>query len=610
MESKGHYMITLVPFYRDVALEQEPQELLDNAKIFDYRRALTAMLASYSVTNPNNDYIISTDLLTQLPGVPEYRCHRTNLANYNLMQSLVMANTAFVSTHVGQFLLCGVDHVFAKPIDIMFEGDDFDVGIMYYDQRVNNTAVLVDTSRTKKHGLVADFFRHRERLFHKLPEQQKSWDGDQVTLRKALTEWGFSSLHPIHLVDRVFESNGLRVKFWWYDKRYVGGARKFRPRYDPNWCMVDFKGARRKQWFMDVCQEVMSRAETADAARPGGTRLRGVAVQGPWDNANPLPALPNFEYRHEAEMKTSPPPDFWVIWNNLSNNRNSTFPQAYDMIRHSGKPWIVGEVPIFRARGSVDKQQRYYRWSWLSYFYNVGVHWHEESPRARWQTLQSDLGIKILPWQPRGDNIMFVMQKPRDNSMHALRLHWGSFAAMLIETIYKIREHSDRPIVVRLHPNNHAQQMKFLAPVMQKFPDITISKHSLEDDVNWSKGADSLERDLDEAWAVVGGNSNVLVESACHGIPTWCLHETAMAWPVSQQGFNRLEQPDLDINRAQWLWNIAYTQWRYDEVIMGLPWQHLASLYEQAVAKLNDPFIKGAYWPIISRKHGVFDAKR
>ena len=603
-------MITLVPFYRDLPLSMEGQELNNNAKVFDYRRALAAMLSSFAATNAHNDFVVSTDLVTQFSDIPEYQCHRTNLANHNLMQSLVMANTAFVASHVGRFLLCGVDHVFAKPIDVMFEGDDFDIGIMYFDQRVNNTAVLVDTSHTKKHGLVTDFFRHRERLYHRLPDDQKRWDGDQVTLRKALTEWGFPSLHPIHLVDRTFESNGLRVKFWWYDKRFVGGARKFRPRYDPDWCMIDFKGAQRKQWFMDVYQDVMRHAKTAMDARPGEKPLRGVALQGPWVNDNPLPLLPNFEKRTLAAQQTSPLPDFWVIWQNLSNNRNSICPEAYDMIRHSGLPWIVGEVPIFRKQGVVDQNERYYRWSWLSYFHNAGIHYHEQSPRDRWLSLQRDLDIKVCAWQPRGDNILFVMQKPRDNSMQALRLHWGTFENMLTETVHNIKKYSDRPIVIRLHPNNHAAQMKYLAPVMQKFPDLQISKHSIEDDVNWNKGDNSLERDLDEAWAVVGGNSNVLVESACLGVPTYCLHETAMAWPVSQPGLHCIEQPNLDISRTQWLWNMSYTQWRHDEVLMGLPWRHLASLYDTAVAKLNDPFIQGAYWPIISRKHGVFDAKR
>lgn len=603
-------MITLVPFYRDLQMGQEGRQLLENAKIFDYRRALTAMINSFAVTNPNNDYIISTDDLTSLPDFDEQRIHRTNLGNYNLMQSLVMANTKFVTTHVGRFLLCGADHVFAKPVDIMFEGEDFDIGIMYFDQRVNNTAVLVDTSRTKKHGLVTDFFRLRERLYHRLPNDQKSWDGDQVTLRMALTEWGFPTLHPIHLVNRVFESNGLRVKFWWYDKRWVGGARKFKPRYDPDWRMIDFKGAQRKQWFWPVYEEVMNAARRVTAGAAGSAPRRGVALSGPWVSSNPLPALPNFEHRTMAEVQGMPSPDFWVIWNNVTNNRNSACPDAYDIIRQSKRPWIVGEVPIFRAKDAVDRQDRYYRWSWLSYFYNSGVHFHDESPRHRWLSLQQDLKITVCPWQPRGDNILFVMQKPRDNSMQALRLHWGSFENFMTETIYSIKKYSNRPIVVRLHPNNHAQQMNYLAPVLERFPDLRISEHSLEDDVNWHQGHGGLERDLDQAWAVVGGNSNVLVESACHGVPTYCLHETAMAWPVSQAGLHMLEQPDLNISRTQWLWNMAYTQWRHDEVIMGLPWQHLAGLYDRAVAKLNDPFIKGAYWPNISRKHGGFDAKR
>lgn len=604
-------MITLVPFFRDVHLEQESKELKTNAQIFDYRRALDLMLTSYELTNPHNNYMVSTDLNTPLPSIARERTHRTDLGNHNLMQSLIMANTKFVASHVGRFLLCGVDHLFCGAVDQMFEGDDFDLGVMYYDQRVNNTAVLVDTSRTKKHGLLSSFFALRERCYNRVEPHRRAWDGDQATIRMALTEWGFPTLHPLHLVDRVFESNGLRVKFWWYNKRHVGGARKFAPRYDPQWCMIDFKGPQRKQWFMPVYNEVMKSAQDQCALPAKFAHHHGVALEGPWVTSNPLPMLPNIRQRNIAEVLDHEHPDFWIIWNNLTNNRNNAYPQAYQHIRDSGRPWIVCEVPIFRSREvNTDPNQRYYRWSWLSYFYNTGIHFHENSPRNRWHQIQRDIGLEIYPWRPRGDNILFVMQKPRDNSMQALRLHWGSFENMFVDTVHKIRMVSQRPIVVRLHPNNHAQQMNYLRPVLDQFPDIRISAYSQEDDVAWNRGSGGLERDLDEAWCVVGGNSNVLVESACHGIPTFCLHPTSMAWPVSQSGLDRIEEPDLNIDRTQWLWNMAHSQWRYDEVLQGLPWQHLGSLYDQALAKLKDPFIVGAYWPVISRQNGGFDAKR
>jgi hypothetical protein len=611
LEHSQQDMITLVPFYRDLHIEQESRELQTNAKIFDYRQALSMMLSSYEITNPHNNYIISTDLNTALPDIPQERLHRVDLAQHNLMQSLIMANTKFVASHVGRFLLCGVDHIFTGPIDQMFQDDDFDLGVMYYDQRVNNTAVLVDTSRTKKHGLLSSFFALRERCYNRLEPQRRAWDGDQATIRMALTEWGFPTLHALHLVDRTFESNGLRVKFWWYNKRHVGGARKFAPRYDPEWCMVDFKGPQRKQWFLPVYQEVMRASQDQCALPAKYVDKQGVALEGPWVTTNPLPMLPNIAQRNLTAQRLKGHPDFYIIWNNITNNRNNSCPDAYQHIKDSGRPWIVGEVPIFRGRDTnIDVQRRYYRWSWLSYFHNTGIHYHENSPRDRWLRLQRDLHIEVHPWRTRGDNILFVMQKPRDNSMQALRLHWGSFERMFVETVHKIRMYSQRPIRVRLHPNNHAQQMNYLRPLLEQFPDISISPHSVEDDTSWTKGSDSLEKDLNESWCVVGGNSNVLVESACLGVPTHCLHPTAMAWPVNQPGLEYIEQPDLGIDRTQWLWNMAYTQWRHDEVLRGLPWLHLGSLYEQAVARLADPFIVGAYWPVISRQNGEFDAKR
>lgn len=117
--------------------------------------------------------------------------------------------------------------------------------------------------------------------------------------------------------------------------------------------------------------------------------------------------------------------------------------------------------------------------------------------------------------------------------------------------------------------------MEYLRPIMNYFSDVEISQHSETSKDSWVSGGDSLYRDFDQAWCVVGGNSNGLVESVCYGLPTWCFDESAMAWPVSQGSLRRINNPRLDVDRQQWLNNLGYCQWRRDEIIQGLPWFHL-----------------------------------
>ena len=92
------------------------------------------------------------------------------------------------------------------------------------------------------------------------------------------------------------------------------------------------------------------------------------------------------------------------------------------------------------------------------------------------------------------------------------------------------------------------------------------------------EGGVGLQKDFDNAWCVVGFNSNALTESVMEGIPTFSMCASSMAWPVSNKTLKLIEQP-MTFERQQWLNNLAYCQWREDECIAGMPWEHLRKKY-------------------------------
>jgi hypothetical protein len=76
-------------------------------------------------------------------------------------------------------------------------------------------------------------------------------------------------------------------------------------------------------------------------------------------------------------------------------------------------------------------------------------------------------------------------------------------------------------------------------------------------------------------WSQVGKaitlNSSVGVAAVLAGIPTVTMDEGAMAWDVTSHVPHETSTPD----RTEWLHRLAWTQWAWDEIAEGTPWQHL-----------------------------------
>lgn len=88
--------------------------------------------------------------------------------------------------------------------------------------------------------------------------------------------------------------------------------------------------------------------------------------------------------------------------------------------------------------------------------------------------------------------------------------------------------------------------------------------------------AQVLKGSLDEALAVarwvVCYNSNSAVDAVLAGIPTVTCDQGSMAWPVTGHEPHR---PPSMADRTQWAHDMAWTQWRSEEIRNGDAWDHL-----------------------------------
>lgn len=246
-------MITLAPFYKRINLAQEGQALAENLDAIDYERCLEMLRETFRLTNPDGRFMVCTDEVTQLP-FDKRELFREPMADRNLMASLVRSNTAYVEKFPGKTVLCGADHLIVDRLDVLFE-DEFDIALMIRADSVNNTAVMINTNQ-KNHERVVEFFQRREQLLDTIKSKHRVWLGDQVSLRAALTDYGFDRFGK-DLIGRVIESKGMRIKFMEYNSGYIWGVKKTAPNYAPDAVFVDFKGAERKRWLEPVYQKVL-----------------------------------------------------------------------------------------------------------------------------------------------------------------------------------------------------------------------------------------------------------------------------------------------------------------------------------------------------------------
>lgn len=236
-------------------MQQEGKEIHEMKQIFDYKTALQCMHDTFKKYNPKDMFEVATDTYTELSFKNVYR---TNLEGMNIMKSLTVSNTDYVLNHEGLMILCGADHLICNNVANFFSGPDFDIGIFMNGEEVNNTVVLV-AKNNKNARNIDKFFKERLKVYNRLDDKIKTWYGDQQSYTVLLQKLGFLDkfLKDYTSRYRIYDINGLKVKFFQYG-RFVKGLKKGGGlKENPTNILIDFKGPLRKQHFERLYYYVM-----------------------------------------------------------------------------------------------------------------------------------------------------------------------------------------------------------------------------------------------------------------------------------------------------------------------------------------------------------------
>jgi hypothetical protein len=254
---------------------------------------------------------------------------------------------------------------------------------------------------------------------------------------------------------------------------------------------------------------------------------------------------------------------------------------VFDFVASSGKPYMIFETAVFKRQArDGDWNTWHWRLGWW-HLLSPGKFNNENSPSDRWERIKQQQRLEVLPWRKSGTHILIPLQKNNDSVVQTMMDRYGSMRNWLNTTIQEIRKYSDRPILIR--PSLKTNVLSWSDAI--RLPGVTLSTtykdNPSPDGTKFTRnieGGPGLLTELADAWAVVGYNTSTLFESITDGIPTVSLDPDALTGPCSMP-LHLLENPPMDIDRTQWLYDMAYISWTMDELQQGVAWEHLKGKY-------------------------------
>lgn len=209
-----------------------------------------------------------------------------------------------------------------------------------------------------------------------------------------------------------------------------------------------------------------------------------------------------------------------------------------------------------------DNPGHYLRYSFNGVFPNTGIYCDTEIDPTRWTKISNNLNLSLKDWRTSGDHILICLQRNGGWSMGKVDVQdWA------MQTIETLRQHTDRPIVVRAHPGDKAAR-EYLDPKSPKCK-IKFSKR-----VTLSQNKNLVD-DLRNCWAAVNYNSSPVVGAAIEGVPIFVMDTTkSQCAEVANTDLTQIENP-LMPDRQKWVERLSMFHWNFDELKSGECWQHM-----------------------------------
>ena len=185
--------------------------------------------------------------------------------------------------------------------------------------------------------------------------------------------------------------------------------------------------------------------------------------------------------------------DIPVIWSLLWHGRMIKNKIVWDKFRSQNKKVLVIEV------GGIKRNS-----TW-----KVGINGINRladfGPKNNDDTRVAQLGLDIRPWRTQGEHILLCLQHDKSEQ-------WKNMPPLeqyVLETVQRLRQHTDRKIIVRSHP-------RCILPAQLRLDNVVYEIPKQIDNTY-----DDFDLNFSNAWAVVSWSSNPGIHAVLNGIPAF-----------------------------------------------------------------------------------------
>lgn len=250
-------------------------------------------------------------------------------------------------------------------------------------------------------------------------------------------------------------------------------------------------------------------------------------------------------------------PDVVFVFGSITKRKMDT-ERAISIQQHrdNGTPIFSLDSALFSTyvRNKMDSPETYMFRIGLNDCVGTGNFLNEKSDSQRFLWFKEAFGFEEKEPVSNNDKpILFLLQSERGWQYNDT-LPFYSYARKVVK---QIRSITDRPIVLRAHPNLDRNPTEMIA---EGFADISIER------------ADRARRtvidSIRSAGAVVTHSSSAACESLVEGVPTFALDKRCVVYDACEHDLNKLNKLDtIDWSkREQNLYNWSYTSWTVDEM--------------------------------------------
>ena len=219
--------------------------------------------------------------------------------------------------------------------------------------------------------------------------------------------------------------------------------------------------------------------------------------------------------------------------------------------------WLSIDSNVFIYLNA-NNPHKYLRYSFNGVFPATGIYCNDQPGEENWANIRRDYNIDLKPWRNTGNHLLITLQRPMGWSMRGVDL-----MSWLEQTLGMIRTHTDRPVVIRWHPGDWKNYVKY-EKIMSKYKVMLSPQHR------------HITADLVSCWALICHNSTPAAVASIEGIPVFVTDDPSycQAGDVVNTDFARLENPHMP-DREHWIRKLAQCHWSFNDVRTGRCWSHM-----------------------------------